>query len=57
MNRAVAACVAADDVSLGVNCVRISIGPGGNINRIAVPVDDQGVTRQTDAPHFGQLCR
>ena len=47
MNRAVAACVAPDDVSLGVNRVRISIRTGGNINRNTVSLDDQGAMGQT----------
>src|ERR1700757_2040537 len=55
MNRAVAACIAPDDVSLGVNSVRISIRTGGNIDANAVSFDDQGAMGQTVgssiAPH------
>jgi hypothetical protein len=47
MNRAVASCIAPDDVSLGVNSVRISIRTGGNINCNAVSFDDQGAMGQT----------
>jgi hypothetical protein len=51
MNRAVAVCIAPDDVSLGVNAVRISIRTGGYINRNAVSLDDQGAwVRPSEVP-------